>query len=319
MFIIDMLASIPGPKFLLYYAVYSFVVLAVAKYLHSFDKTSGLEHRLPQPSLFDAYEIIFLSGGAFGVLRSAVVSLHGKKAVRVASDGVGEYLAAVPEHPSAPLDELEKKLFDSVSAKRTSFSEVNSSSSHLYSVVVDHLRAAEEKFRQYGLILDAADEAYKLKVLMTSVAVLLAPGLTKLALGLYRGKNVFFLVLMLFVVFFIAMALMLPIDQSSPFRRSSLGARFLDKINGHFRWAADHARDRKAIPEGVTPAILVGLFGLGVLSSTPMADLGMKISPPPSSGGCSSSGCSSGSSGCSSSGCSSGCGGGGGCGGCGSD
>lgn len=302
-----------GPEFLLFYVMVGIPAILVAL---------GLRWYLQQPARgtvlsFDelhAYETAYLAGGASRAINAAITNLVQQGYLEPASNQ-SRSLTIVKDcldctHP------LERAIGQAV--------QVDGEISAVRLSVVDATRAIREQLQKLGLLVtDAqADRAKWLPSLVVLSVLLL--GLSKIAVGLSRGRPVGILVVLCLMVGAIAIFW----TGTRP-HRSRYGNQVLEKLQQRYSNLRANVAANYSAEKAAELTLAVALFDVVILANTPLTNLQRLLVPPVSRGsgcstssGCSSGGCSTssgcgGSSGCSGgSGCGSSCGGG--CGGCGS-
>lgn len=163
--------------------------------------------------------------------------------------------------------------------------------------------ALERRLVANGLLLDSGERRRLALIATSPFLLLLLIGGLKLVVGFSRGAPVFFLVVLLFITFVLAMMRWAMVSDKTGAGRAALKAA-----------RRQHDRLRRA-PTARETDLAVALFGTTVLAGSAFAAF-HQLRTPADSGGwssdssSSSSGCSGGDSGCGSSGCG-GCGGGG--------
>lgn len=165
--------------------------------------------------------------------------------------------------------------------------------------------ALERRLVANGLLLDSSERRRLALIATSPFLLLLLVGALKLVVGFSRGAPVFFLVVLLFITFVLAMMRWAMVSDKTSAGRAALKAA-----------RRQHDRLRRA-PTARETDLAVALFGTTVLAGSAFAAFHLMRAPSDSGGwagdsnSSSSSGCSSGGdSGCGSSGCG-GCGGGG--------
>ncbi|HEY0095764.1 MAG TPA: TIGR04222 domain-containing membrane protein [Archangium sp.] len=294
-----------GEQFLNFYTTVTLVLLVVAK---------AWQYALNQPSdepldaelKLDTYHVAVLQHRQSAV-RAAVAALVHAGALRV-EQGVLEAVGKLPAN-AAP---FERAVYAAVSGPVGQVAELNEA-------VARELAELEVGLRRRGLLMEpevAARYGKYPKVLYFGVTLGLA--VSKMAVGLSRGRPVGFLLLLLF--FYGVLGLMVLGLGSAP-RRTRKGDKALAKLR------ADHEALRTTAKadgawgtmSSASVALAVALFGTGLLAASGMGGLRDYLVPPGSGGdvgfggdsGGGDSGGGDGGGGCGGGGCG-GCGGGGG-------
>ena len=283
--------DLPGPQFLLFYAVVGLLTLIVV-WMAQKAREGGVAPRVDLP---DPYLIACLRGGAAEAARIAAVSLIDRGLI-VAKN---KYLARATTRPGT-LTALERAVFEVVPTTGVTMHDV---------VTARRVLAACEPYQRtlvhHGLIPDAAMRAARLRWRLAALALLIGLAGVKINVALGRGRtNIVFLIVLAIVFAVVAMVI-------TARKRTVRGTAFLQDL----RLLFNRLRQRVASlePGTATPdlTLAAAVFGLAVLPSsrfTYISTLFPYTSNPSASCGSSSGGCGGGSGG--------GCGGGG-CGGCG--
>ena len=288
--------DLPGPSFLLFYLVLAGAVLwAVMAAIRKAE--SG---QVPALSQIDPYLVASLRGGSNEALRVVVMSLIDRKLLTVD----GEKLAA----DKGTLLQVRRPIEREVLRKFT----VPGPALEIFAS--DRAREAatalDQDLRQLRLLPNARDVTRRRLAGTLAVAVLWIVAAEKIALAIERGHhNIGFLIALALLAAIVVIAALAR-------RRTTIGQRFMSDLRELFGGLQGRAAQ---IPAGGATnelALLMGVFGLGVMTGE-SADLASRLFPRTTGAGVSSgsSGCGS-SCGSGGSSCGGGCGGGG-CGGCG--
>ena len=315
------LATMDGPTFLVLYAVFALITLAVTAIAKSnIDKTD----RMPAPAIppqVDPYEVAFLRGGENEMARAVVFALVQKGFAAISADGKGRIL----KHGEAPdprsLPEIERQALDWLGSEREA------------KEVFDTNDGLSARLKRFGQVHDHALESrqfissdlmkVKARTYARAAALLLgALGGYKILAAILSGRsNVIFAIIMTIAAVLIALTM-----RKVP-RMTKLGKKYLERLQAAFedlkyKSQAPHIAGSTAAPAatqtgfaGVDPLLLsVGVFGTGILAGTMFAGYNDTFARAQQQAASSSSSCGSSCGSSCSSGCSSGCGGG--CGGC---
>jgi uncharacterized protein (TIGR04222 family) len=284
--------TLPGPKFLVFYALFACVVV-LTLYLARRHSESG---PLPNLDIKDPYLFACLNGGVAEVIRIAVLGLVDRGVLQV-SGGTLETAAGVSIRTG--WSGIEKEILGYFTRPATLDAALKEAR------MLDFVSTNyETRLRSHRLVPDASDKRARHMLVAAAILALAAVGGAKLWTAWSQGRsNVGVLIVMMIVAAIAAISI------ANPYR-TSLGDAYLKSLRSLF----SRLRDRAATiqPGGGSRDLLwlTAVFGAGALPLTTfpfVRDLFPKRSSS-SDGGAS---CGSGGGG--------GCGGGGGgCGGCGS-
>jgi uncharacterized protein (TIGR04222 family) len=282
--------DLPGPEFLAFYVAVLGASAGVAIVLRWLLRLPGAEPG-EVPDL-TPYEAAYLGGGPDLAVHAAIASLVHRRVLAVhPTDRKVSVQDLLPSgaHP------LERRIYHAAGEGET-ISQVRADAS----TALDKLRT---RLQEDGLVL-ANDRATVIQfftgLVLTLVTLL---GVAKTVVGLERGRPVGFLVTLTFV----SLGLAIVFFTKRPLR-SHRGDHVLAQLrerNAALRSTAGSRPEKLAADDVV---LALGLFGMGIIATGPVADVGTAVQPAPGVGVGSGSGCGTG--------CGGGCGGGG-CGGCG--
>lgn len=305
--LLGLLAQVPGPTFLLFFAGFSIACIAIGWWLVNAD--SFASNPLPEPAHFDPVAIAALRGGWRAVVETALFDLWKKKLIDI-KEGISQdfYLGTnietqIFEVQSAQknnktLTPIEKEIYQFLqSSKKTEdlFHDID-----LKIKIEGYLAPVYSELKQLGLIRTEEDMTRAMWIATITAIIMAIVGGAKLYLGITRGRPVIFLILLLGASIF---ALFTTIKPTATLTRR--GRRYLGTIEKQFDMA-----------KAFDPTSALAILGIGVLSTytpyTPFYDAfagaaGRKKEDQKNGGSSYSGGCGGGSSD----------GGGGGCGGCG--
>jgi uncharacterized protein (TIGR04222 family) len=283
-----------GPDFLVLYVGVFLAVMVVAAILRWFLRLPGGEPPLETSDL-SPYEIAYLAGRETLAVNAAIARLVHDDVLALDTSHVN--LKTKAEGGVATVSEAVEEAI--LSAVRSGNKE-QKSIDEVRDEATKALEPVAEKLEDLGLLV--GDEDRIVRVVPLIVALLVVPfGVIKISVGLERNKPVSFLVILCVVSVIVALICFArPVFRS---RRGDLALANVKRQNSALRYQAHSRLDDLA---GDDVVIALGLFGLGLLAGSRIADLRAALRPiQPYSGG----------SAWGSSGCGSGCGGGGGCGG----
>jgi len=290
--------DLPGPQFLGLYAALFVAGLAVAVFLRWALRQPSDE---PDPDSFNLapLDTAYLAGGASLAVNAAVSRLAHQGAL-TASASQRKLFRKEGGALQRGATAFEKAIFDAVDPIS------GTAIADLRKEVTDELTPLRQRLQEAGLVVsdDQAAMARWLPLLLLLAVPLF--GLIKIVVGLSRDRPVSFLVIMCILSVVIA-----GVCVGRAVFRSRKGDRALAVLREQ-NAALEYSSSRRGRElAGDDLMLAVGLFGMGVLYGSPIADLETALRPKPGASTCG-GGCSSGGGG----GCGGGCGGGG-CGGCG--
>jgi uncharacterized protein (TIGR04222 family) len=310
------LANMQGPAFLVLYGVVIAATLLWCWWQARAADPTTAQSPPSVPSHPDPYEIAYLRGGENEVTRVAVFTLLQRGYLQRAPAprsrfGIrpAERLTRTAKYPPAgSLAPLERQVFNWFSSPR---SPLEIFQSRVPAEVKRECAGYEQRARDERLLMPEAAVNQTRLMRVLGAIVILGLGGYKLAVALTTGhNNVVFLIIMAIV----ALVALRGVTRLP--RLSRRGVAYLQQLRLAYqpsRATLDWAGGDDLLP------LMIGVFGIGVLSGTPLDDYRQMFpaaAQASGSGGSCGSSCSSTSS-CSSSGCGGGGGGGGGCGGCG--
>jgi uncharacterized protein (TIGR04222 family) len=281
--------ALPGPQFLLFYAIFAAIVLLLL-YLARHSNEDGV---FPNLKVTEPYLFACLNGGPGGVIRVATFGLV-DRGLLVASGTTAHTVQNLGS--SAGLVDIEQKVLQHFRGGASLESAWESKSLQAAAA-----SAYEDRLRSLALVPNAAIASKRRLALMAALIALLGVSGVKLYVALSAGRgNVMLLVVMTGVAALIAAKIWNPY-------RTRLGNEYLASVRTLFASLKDRAATLR--PGGATRDVLwlTALFGAGALSVISFPVAAHVWARPQNTG----------SSGCGSSGCGGDGGGGGGCGGCG--
>jgi uncharacterized protein (TIGR04222 family) len=312
-------ADMYGPEFLVLYGIVIAITLLVCRWrLRKADTSQALPPPLV-PAELDPYEMAFLRGGENEVVRLAILALIQRGYLQVTETPKSWFRAAVqrieksPNHPDARhLSEMENEIFDWFTRMRTAQDvfQMASPTGHFGA----QCRNFEERLQAEQLLSSKGTRSSAWLIRLMGVLVIAGLGGFKLVMALSKGHtNVIFLIIMGVVSIIILLVMR---EQQ---RLTERGRSYLENVQlalDGLKNRATHASSGTADPSLL---LLVGVFGIGVLSGTTY-DYYPKMfqrAAASNTGSCSTSTGSCGGTSCGSTSSCGGGGGGSGCGGCG--
>ncbi len=281
--------NLNGPDFLWFYFLLASVTLIIARSLRWFLSTS-VNHYLSESASLNAYELAYLNGGAYRSIDAAIAKLVQDKVLTVSATSRTLHLENAPSANSHSLEKSITEIMIEESISGTNYAPIET----IRTRAISATNLIRQNLENQGLLVSDR-QARKIQIATAiPVVVLLLLGISKIFVGISRGKPVGFLVVMCILTVIFACLLL-----AKPHR-----TRFGDRTLNYYRLSYSNSSDI---------AFAFALFGSAVLIGS-LADLKQAFAPPStssSSGDISFSGGDGGGGGCGS-----GCGGGG-CGGCG--
>lgn len=306
---IEKLISIPGPLFLLYYALYSALVIYLIGKLAKNDSSKGYE--IPEPTKLSPIDIALLSNGLKGVISSAVFNLWRLKAIKISKEGHYVILRQLHFNTSR-LSEIEKSIYHFTRQPKKYTQLLSSTSLNSFKKLTTPNR---KKLLDLKLIPDSQSISRRFQTFFLGIVLLLGFGGTKLFYGINRDKPSILLIILLIISVVVLIQYIKPFN----FKQTPLGRRFIVSTKQRFEWLK--SEDKETVLNNESLLYAIGIFGINSFIGTGLESIIAQTylvtnrrtgyfggtSPGGCGGGCS-SGCGGG--------CSGGCGGG--CGGCGS-
>lgn len=300
------IADMYGPRFLLLYGgVIALTLVTCWWLLRQRDATASLRPPLI-PSQPDPLEIAYLRGGENEVTRVIIFDLLQRNYLRL-TDATPQKVEQAPDHPDTRhLSTVEDLVFAWFSSP-ASLSDIFQSE-RVSAQLAEHCNAYEQRLHNEQLLLPAQVQQYGRQLFLNGAVLIGGLGGYKLLVALYKGYwNVWFLIIMGVA----AIALLRWLCKTS--RLSQRGQAYVKQMQLVFERLKERTAKGAA---AIDPAfsLLVGVFGLGVLTGTSHQNFMQLVQEKASKTESASSwgvGCGSGCGSCGGGGC------GGGCGGCG--
>lgn len=276
--------NLPGPDFLRFFAVLSFMCLlgaSAARYL-----LKRTTHPADGDARLGLYESAFLSKGMYGVATAAAIKLVEEGKIILSKGGkIEQVMPAGQEHP------IEGRLLRSAQIR------IGKKLYECFQDLSGFKETLSASLEPRGFVL-TAQERLKARVIPAIImAVPVLVGIAKIAIGMQRERPVGFLILGCVIVGLIAIGFLCLAPTNT-----RQGDEWVEKA----RWKQRAASQVGATPEQM--ALLAGVVGVAAITSPNYAFYRQSVASPSSAGGDGGSSCGGGGGGC----------GGGGCGGCGS-
>lgn len=287
--------DLKGPDFLAFYIPYAVVFFAVALVARWLYKTSAGDEPLLarwRPGIYpreaDAYAIALLRDGSDEVARTVLGRLFSSNLIEVSDRFLRRSTPPGDRPDLEPIENEALRVFDHAVVAVHAESEVRTA-------IAPHVRLLAADLERQGLIPARGQRQGYWRICALALAAVSGLGAAKLVVGLSRGRNVEYLILLLLLFTGLGWYLL------KPPLRTRFGDRYLNWLKDSHRGLADLVSSgrREDLRE---MALIAGIYGLGTLPV--FSPLHTALNPP-SDGGGDGGGCGGG-----------GCGGGG-CGGCG--
>lgn len=287
--------DLTGPQFLLFYLVFSALVITVLVFL----RRSAESPATPKLDLSDPYLIAYLRGGEPETLRVATVSLIDRRLL-VAT---GSQLQCAENASTASVRRpIEKELM-----RKFSKADEATSIYEDYGLLAT-CKPYEQTLKNAKLLPNEWMENGRRVRLAVACFILAGVGVTKIVIALSRGRtNIWFLIILMGIAIFLAIKISFP-------RLTETGKAMIADLQDLYSGLKDRALFLQPGGATIEPMLLAAVFGVGALEGANFAFTRALF--PRTNKNLSSTSCSSA---CGSS-CGSSCGGGGcggGCGGCG--
>jgi uncharacterized protein (TIGR04222 family) len=280
--------NLSGPDFLVFYVIFSVVVLGAAWYFRQ-QAESG---PTPKMDLSDPYLIACLRGGETEALRLAVLALI-DRGLLIADNTWIERAAHATQKDTH--NAVEAAVLRAVVTRTPVASILNDVS------LKEECRPYIEKLEAGGLLPDESTKSQRRRTTLLASMALAGVGVIKIAIGLSRDRPILFLSILT-----IAAVTVLALVATSFSRLTTRGRQAIDDIQGIYSGLKDRASDIHHGSATAEMLMLVAVFGVTAL---PLTDYAFARTMFPQAASSSGGG---GDSSCGGDGC-----GGGGCGGCG--
>jgi uncharacterized protein (TIGR04222 family) len=300
----NVLANMPGPDFLKFYAICAGVVLTAAYLFIATQDTTGGRPPPAIAGVIDPYEIAYLRGGTNEVIRAAAYALWQRGVIELAENA---YIR--PAHFTVQdLTPIEREVLDTIAPapKVAGLFSDKSLRLRLERLCGDY----ERRLSAEQLLTPPEARRAARRTLFVAGGLLIALAGYKLAAAAAHGRsNVGFLVVEAALVCF---ALLWGLGRVNQNRASRRGKAYLAQIQLAYsdRLRAVKAANPESVPGqsvlGGSALLMIGLFGLAALQDTAEAPFAKAFAQSSGSGGDGGGSCGGGDGG-----------GGGGCGGCG--
>lgn len=303
---VELIEMIPGPYFLIIYALFSVAIIFFAKFYLAKDGTHNLE--IPEPTSISPFELALLTKGIKGSIIISMFNLWKTQKLEIENRNNKVTIKRISADTDGT-NKLERSILKSCSV-RTPYKNMFTYKS--INVVKKIVQDNVTKLESLKLLANSELKKRYLLVTVLSTCLLLLLGGTKYYLGSINNKPTSFLFI------FICLSIFGLFKIVGPFRvkHTTLGKKFIASSNTRFEWLKKSNQNDLMNDNNLLYGI--ALFGISAFTITSMSSvlelpvlLEKELGPKPYSDS------SFGGSGCGGSGCSGGSGCGGGCGGCG--
>ena len=290
--------NMKGPDFLQFYMVTATMGFLLALFLRRQLRGSGGDGSDVPSWALDPYAIACLAGGKALTLSAALTNLYHRGLIQISS--CFKRVSVTSVQPEA-LHPVEQAVYDAVAERGGTVREIRRHTAKAAKPLLAQLR-------ELRLVPSSERACWATVLPLVVAAVVPALGVIKLFIGLERGRPVGYLGVLSLVVIGLLLWLL-----ARPPLRTRKGDRVLARLRAEQAPLRASVADRFAALSGDALPLAIGLFGLGILSGTPLDELRKQIVPGLGSYSVDSGGGGCGGGGCGGGGC------GGGCGGCGGD
>ena len=259
---IETLLQIPGQVFLLYFICTAVVCIGAGWLLANLDGSA--QYSLPDINYLDPITIAALRGGGASVIKTVVFSFWVQNLVDIKGEGEDMEIKCMgaSQKSQGPIEKEIYQFLQTPRKPRDMFQDEG-----LSSLIEAYLEPIYQKLEHLHLARTAADHTRAWTATILMALVLVGLGGIKIYLGITHNHPVLFLVILLIVSLFILYTIISP--NAIPTR---LGRRYLKEIEENFNLVKDSIKDER-FPEGMDPALVVAVFGVGILSGTYFYDL----------------------------------------------
>jgi uncharacterized protein (TIGR04222 family) len=298
---LELLQSIPGPYFLLFYAVLAFILIYLAKKIVENDGTNWRD--LPDPTKMNPYAIALLAHETRGVIALSFYNLWKNTKIEIIDNEKGPQLKRLTpkgDGKSGP----ESMILDWIDTESMYLKDLLSR--NFYKHISFSLDNVREELINQKLVPDPLLKERNRNIRFFVGSILLAIGGTKLAMGIIHERPSLFLCISLSISLYFLFLVTYP-------SITMLGKKFLKTSTERFEWIKHEKSDANLTEPNINLGI--ALFDLQAFADIPWAWYLAKplllqnaMNNKATGAGCGGAGCS---------GSDGGGGGGGGCGGCG--
>jgi len=256
------LATMPGPHFLIFYAVFAAIALIVAYvFVDARDTTGGV--RPPRVSgAIDPYELAYLRGGAAEVVRTAIYALRQQRLVEISGGG----RIRTSGGSLGELGPIERRVYQAIMPEPTIASLF--ARRGVVRAVDDLCGPARARLAAQNLLRPAEVGRARVAAIAVGLVLLVALAAYKAIAALAHGhSNLGFLAGETFVA---GALLVVVCGKAGGAIASKRGKAFLAQIRLAYAGQVGATLARPSAAQGgATALLMVGLYGFGVLNGTP--------------------------------------------------
>lgn len=252
--------NLNGSEFLWFYFLVTSITLVIARNLRWFLSTS-VNNSLNESCSLNGYELAYLNGGAYRAVDAAIAKLVQDKVIKVSATSRTLHLENAPSANSHPLEKSIAEAMIEESISGTNYAAIET----IRTRVISATNPIKRNLENQGLLV--SDRQAKKIQIATAIPVLAVflLGISKIFVGISRGKPVGLLIVMCILTVIFALLLL-----AKPHR-----TRFGDRTLNSYRLSYSNSSD-------ITFAF--ALFGSAVLIGS-LADLKQAFAPPSTSSG----------------------------------
>lgn len=313
MIITNFMIEIPGPLFLLIYAILGGIMFLWAKNRMKNYYTTNFEP--PKYDKLSPYDIAYLQQGKNGLSQLALYKLWKNGFLEFESEEKYIKLKKLKNN-ELPKNEIEQRIYKEMNNNML-FRSLNTK--ELEQDIRNFANQIKDKLKDNHLLPDDGDLKHNNQLFISTLLLMLVVGGYKLFEGVSRGKPVLFLVAFIIITIVVWFAAL----RQKADKKTPLAKQFIDNSKHQLEWMKKPTQNREMFQDDMSVYGLA-FFGMAAFSRDEFSgvmDMPLELDKSlrqsqgvgTSCGGCSAGGCSSSCGG--GGGCGGGCGGCGGCGG----
>ena len=248
----DFIIQIPGPLFLLYFAIFSIATIWAGWQIINTEESH--KYPLPQPTHFSAYDIAGVYGGFPIFIQTVIFSLWRRNFIKMSEE---DDFKIIVVNTVQSLTTIEKEVchqLDSINRPGELLRY-----RPLRRLVKKYIRQIYSKFQQSYLVYGNLHIIRNWIVIIAAFSLISVIGGFKLYQGLMREKPVLFLLVLIFVSLISVVRILKPVTAITP-----LGERYFALLRDHFGSARDAPGKRQgAVPQNPSPDSATGVPSWG--------------------------------------------------------